>query len=140
MYCIRHIQNSELCLFRYMQAYSSKFSIIKSYSCILRYFWGIFSFIQAYLRPCVAIAYSEPYNLEADAYSKPFGSLTRHIQNPATVRTVYLSIIKPYSSIFKTLLNACIFRNLAYSESWNNQISSITASRCRLRTLSYLWR
>ena len=41
MYCIRHIQNFEIfrTLFcRYNQAYSSIFSIIKAYSCILKHY------------------------------------------------------------------------------------------------------
>ena len=40
--------------------------------------------------------------------------------------------------MFKTLCNACICRNLAYSEFWNIQNPSIIASRRIFRTLSYL--
>ena len=54
--------------------------------------------------------------LELEAYSKPCETLTRHIHNPAIVRTVYSGIIQPCSDIFRTLCNACIYRNLAYSE------------------------
>ena len=43
-----------------------------------------------------------------------------------------------YSEIFRTLCNAYIRRNLAYSESWNIQNPSIIASRRIFRTLSYL--
>ena len=49
----------ELCLFRYMQTYSSIFSIIKTYSCILKRYWGIFRLIQAYSAPCVSLTYSQ---------------------------------------------------------------------------------
>ena len=40
----------------------------------------------------------------------------------------YSWIIHPYSSIFGTLCNACICRNLVYLESWNIQNLSVTGS------------
>ena len=137
---IQNSVHSGIC--RHIQAYSALSSHIPAYWGILRHIQfhsSIFETLCSH-RMFTTLPYSEPCNLEAEAYSKPFETLIRHIQNLATVRTVYLSIIKPYSSIFKTLLNACIFRNLTYSESWNNQNSSITASRCILRTLPYLWK
>ena len=66
--------------------------------------------------------------LELEVYSKPCETLTRHIQIPGTVKTVYSGIIQPYSGIFRTLCNVCICRNLAYLEFWNIQIPSIIAS------------
>ena len=71
---------------------------------------------------------TNPY-LEPEAYLKPTETLTRHFQNPATGY---------YSAIFRTLGNACIRRNRAYSESWNIQDPSIITSLCIFRTLSYL--
>ena len=35
--------------------------------------------------------------LEPEPYSKPYANLTRHIHNPAIVRTVYSGTIQPYS-------------------------------------------
>ena len=66
---------------------------------------------------------------EPETYLKPCETLTRHIQNP---------VIGYYSDIFRTLCNIWVGRNLAYSESWNIENSSIIASQCILRTLSYL--
>ena len=59
------------------------------------------------------------------------GELLRHIR-------AYWDIIQPYSGIFRTLCNACIFRNLVYSESCIIQYSSIIASWRTFRTLWYL--
>ena len=79
--------------------------------------------IQAYSAPCVTGVFTTlPYlktlaYLEPEACSKPCETLTRHIQNPAIARNVYSGIIQPYSGIFRTLCNACICRNLTYSES-----------------------
>ena len=47
-------------------------------------------------------------------------------------------IIQPYSSIFRILCNACIYRNLTNVEYWNIQNPSIIASQHVFRTLSYL--
>ena len=74
------------------------------------------SLIQAYTAPCVTLAI---YNLvilqalaylESEAYSKPCGNLSRYIQNPAIVRTVYSGVIQPYSEPCITLL---------YAETWH---------------------
>ena len=46
--------------------------------------------------------------------------------------------MKRWPGIFRTLCNACIRRNLAYSESWNIQNSFIIASQRIFRILSYL--
>ena len=77
-------------------------------------------------RLCVTLTYSQL--LEPEKNSKPCKTLTRYIQNPATVRTVYPNIIHPYSGIFRTLHKACICKNLANLESWNIQNTSIIAS------------
>ena len=55
------------------------------------------------------------------------------ILSPGIFRTV-----KRWPGIFRTLCNACIRRNLAYSESWNIQNSFIIASQRIFRILSYL--
>ena len=75
--------------------------------------------------------------LELEAYPKRFEILSRHLQNPPMGRGVYSSIIKPYLSILETLCNACICRNLAYSESWNTQYPSIIALPRIFKTLPY---
>ena len=51
----RILAYSELCLFRYMQANSNMSSIIKTYSCIVTHYLGIFRFIQAYSEPTGSI-------------------------------------------------------------------------------------
>ena len=84
------------------------------------------------------LPFSESWHLVLEAYSKPCETMTRQIQNPARLRTVYPSLIQLYSGIFRTLRNTCICRNLGDSESWDIQRTFITASRRKLRTLSYL--
>ena len=54
---------------------------------------------------------------------------------PGIFRTLPWDIIQPYSGKFKTLCNACICRNLSYSESWNIQNSACWRI---FRTQSYL--
>ena len=93
---------------RCMQAYSSIFSIIKAYSCILRHYWIVFRLIKAYLAPCVTLTYSQTYHIPSpnifrtrgifktlwnfdQAYSEPcyrqnslfrhYSAIFRHIQN-----------------------------------------------------------
>ena len=72
--------------------------------------------IQAYTAPCVtlpihnlAILQALPY-LETEAYSKPCENLSRYIQIPAIVRTVYSGVIQPYSE-------PCVM--LSYAETWH---------------------
>ena len=61
------------------------------------------------------------------------------ILSPGIFRTVSLfRTVKRWPGIFRTLCNACIRRNLAYSESWNIQNSFIIASQRIFRILSYL--
>ena len=142
MYYIRHIQNSGIFRTLFIQAYSRIVSIIKAYSRLF-----IFRLIKAYSTPFITYAYSQPFLvqalacLELEAYLKPYETLARHIQNTVIVRTVttvYSGIIQPYSVIFRTLSNIYIWRNLAYSESWNIQNPSITVAQCIFRTLPYL--
>ena len=114
---------SALSLFRDMQAYTSIFSIIKAYS-------GLFRHIQHVLFPShihdLVILRALVY-LEQEAYSKPYKTLTKHIEDPAITRTVFSSITQSYSGIFRTLCNAYMCRNLAYSEYCNirNQVFSV---------------
>ena len=72
--------------------------------------------IEAYTSPCVTlpihnlvILQALPY-LEREAYSKPCENLSRYIQNPAIVRTVYSGVIQPYSE-------PCV--TLSYAETWH---------------------
>ena len=44
--------------------------------------------------------------------------MTRHIQDPAIVRTVYSDTTQSCSGIHRTLINICICRNLVYLETW----------------------
>ena len=48
--------------------------------------------------------------------------------------------MKRWPDIFRTLGNACICRNLAYSKSWYIQNSSIIAPGLLFIALSYLWK
>ena len=91
------------------------------------------------LRPCnLAIFWALAY-LEPEEHSKSYEIFTTHIQNLAIVRAVHSGIIQLYLSIFRTFCNACISRNLKYSESWNIQNPSIIASWSIFRTLFNLW-
>ena len=137
-----HIQNSPYTgIFRHIQANSALLRNIHTYKCIIKVHLDLFSVIFRALcnprifatLPIPSLAYLEP-----EAHSKPCETLTRHVQNPATVRTVYSSIIQLYSGIFITFCNRLIWRNLAYLESWNIQNSSIIAYQYIFRTLSYL--
>ena len=56
---------------------------------------------------------------------------------PGIFRTLPQGLIQSYSDIFRTLCNACIRRNLGYSESRNIQNPSIIAFRQMFRALSY---
>ena len=73
-------------------------------------------------------------------YFEPWLILNRrlirnHVKHwPGIFRTLSQGIIQPYSDIFRTLGNARIRRNLVYSESWNIQNPSITASWRIFRT------
>ena len=120
----RHSELSywELCLFRYLQAYSSKLGIIKANS-------GLFRHVK---HPVIhrVLAYLEP-----EAYSKHCSTLIRHSENPAIARTVCSGITHPYSGIFRTLCNVFMCRYLAHLKSWNIQNPFITASQRLLRTL-----
>ena len=113
---MEHIMEHIQALLRYIEdieAYSRISSIIKAYSHIFRH---------TLCNPCIlkillAIFRALTY-LELEAYSKPCETFTRNIQNLAivrTTRTVYSGIIQSNSGIFKTLCNAYISRNLAYS-------------------------
>ena len=96
-------------------AYSIIFSVIKTFmnvKILLRH-------IQAYSGPCVTLTYSEPCHSEPGIFRtgslfKILWNVDQHIQN---------FVIGHYSGIFKTLCNACIFRNLAYLEFWKIQNS-----------------
>ena len=137
-----HIQNSAYSgIWRHIQAYSALLRHIHEYWDIIKAYPGLFRHIQHPVKPShiynLTIFESLAY-LEPKAYSKPYKTLNRHIQNLTIVRTVYSSIIQQYSDIFRTSCNACLWGNLAYSESWNIQNSSIIASRRIFRALSYL--
>ena len=112
LYCIRHIQNSGIFTTLFIQVYAGIFKHIQHYYGIFTQIETLLRHIQAYsgifrtlcnLAIFLALAY-----LELEAYSKPYETLTRHIQNSAIVRTVYSDIIQPYSAIFRVLRNPCI--------------------------------
>ena len=105
-------------------------SKIQSWSALLRHIHAYWDIIYAYSSLFSTLSSPHIHNLAVFwAYLKPCETLTRHIQKPT---------IGHYSAIFRTLYNASIRRNLAYSESWNIQNPSIIASRRIFRTLSYL--
>ena len=112
---LRTLANSKLCLCWYMQTYSSIFSIIKAYLHIQAYS-GIFS---TFCNPDIfttlshSMSYIVIYSLLYKTYLKPCKTLTWNTESPVIVRTVYSGIIQPYSSIFRTLGNACTCRNLS---------------------------
>ena len=126
---ILHHTHSKFCHIQ-ISVYSGIFKRIQPYSALLRHidarsiieeYSSLFRHIQNPVQPSrvhnLAIFRSLAY-LKPEAYSKPWETLTKYIQNPAIVRTIYSCIIQPYSGIFKTLCNRCICRNLAYLESW----------------------
>ena len=89
---LRHIQNyvySGTC--RNIQAFLALLRHIQAYS-------GIFSTL-CNRHILTTAPYSEPWHIykQSHIYSKPCETLTRLIQNPTIVRTVYSSIIQPYS-------------------------------------------
>ena len=107
-----HIQNFPYTgIFRHIQAQSALLRNIHAYKCIIK---DIQTYFQSYSEPSVTLAYSQPCQfqalayLEPEAHSKPCETLTRHVQNPATVRTIYSSIIQLYSGIFVTFCNPVI--------------------------------
>ena len=96
--------------------------------------------IQAYSAPCVTLAYSQPCHILNPDISRTAG-VFKTMRN---VDQTYLKLChRHYSTIFRHIQNlvyiqnTCICRNLAYSESWNIQNSSIIASPRKFRTLSY---
>ena len=130
-----HIQNSVYSgIFRHIQGYSALWRHIHAYWRIFKAYSGLFRHIHHPLQPLyihnIVIFRALTY-LQPEAYSELCETLTRHIQNPAivrTFRTVFPGIIQPYSDIFRTLCNAYICRNLAYLESCNIQNPSLIAS------------
>ena len=129
----------ELCLFRYTEEFSSIFSTIEACSGMLRH-----ALNEIYSGPRKSLSYSQPCPIPSPGswriggILKPCETSPRSIQNPAIVRIVYSGIIQPYSGIFRALSNPFICSNLACWQFWNIQNSSITASRCMSRILSYL--
>ena len=72
------------------------------------------------------------------AYSKPCHILSHGIFRTGGLLKALWNVDQTCSGIFRTLYNACICRNLTYSESWNIQNPSITISQHIFRTLSNL--
>ena len=127
LYCIIHIQNSGIFRTLFIQVYTGISTHIEA---LLRHI----QFIQTYSTPCVTLTYSQyccipsPYIFRTGAYSKSCETLTRNIQNSATVRTVYSGNIQPYSDIFRAFSNPGICCNYEFWPSWNTQNHSIIAS------------
>ena len=79
----------ELRQFRYIQTYSSIFSIIKTHSGMLRHYLGIFTLIQAYSEPCEILTRHIENSIQAfshiQTYSEPCITFahaeTWHIRN-----------------------------------------------------------
>ena len=90
------------------------------------------------------LPYSEPWNLELEAYLKPYETFIRHIQNIAIVRTVYPSIIQPHSGMFITvqrlhIQKPGIFRILEYWEPSHNCILTHTQNPVIFGKIGKLW-
>ena len=116
---IQHSVFSGICW--HIQSYSASLRHIRKYWDIILAFSGLLSAPhKAHIFTILLYIYW--------AYLKPCETLTRHIKNPA---------IGHYSATLKTLYNACIRRNLAYTQSWNIQNPSIITSQSIFRTLSY---
>ena len=121
-----------------MLAYSIIFSVIKTYSDILRHYWSIFRHIQAYSAPCVILAYSQlchilnPDIFRTGGLFKILWNVDQAYSGPCTK-----GILQAYLDIFRILGNAYIRRTLAYLESWNIQNPSVIESRRIFRTLSF---
>ena len=120
---MKPIQNSgilKLSLSWYVQTYSTY---------ILMHIMTLLRKIQAYsgiFSTLFNLAYSQPCHLLRPGIFRiriifKTETLTEHIQNPASIRTVYSGIIQSYSDIFRTLYNCHKCRNLAYSRLWNIQ-------------------
>ena len=72
---------------------SSILRYIQTYWTLIRHIQALLTHIQAYSEPCITLTYPQPChilaNLKLEAYSEPSETLTKHIQNPAIVKTVY---------------------------------------------------
>ena len=105
---------------------------------------NIIRLIQAYLAPCVTLIYSQTCHIPSPGIFRTrviFKTLQKFHQAYSelnVVRIAYSAIIQSYSTICRSLCNACICRSLAYLESWNIQNPSIIGSHHIFRTLSYL--
>ena len=105
---------------------------------------NIIRLIQAYLAPCVTLIYSQTCHIPSPGIFRTrviFKTLQKFHQAYSErniVRIAYSAIIQSYSTICRSLCNACICRSLAYLESWNIQNPSIIGSHHIFRTLSYL--
>ena len=86
----------------------------------------------------ITLLYSESWHiLNPRLIQNPVKS-SEHIQNSDKR---HYSDILCNACTFRTLCNACIRRNMAYSKSWNIQNRSITAFwHMPVRNLSYLWK
>ena len=126
---IQHSVFSDLCW--HIQSYSALLRHIHTYWDTIKAYSGLLKHIQYPVQPShihnLAIFWSLAY-LEPEAYLKPCE--TDKAYSEPCHRTLF--------SHFRTLWNPCIWRNLAYSESWKIQKSSIIASQHILITLSYL--
>ena len=140
MYCIRHIQNSGIfgtLFFRYMPSYSIIFSVIKAFeNCILniiKAYSGLFRHIQH----LVTLAYSWPCHILSPSIFRTRGLFKTLWNVDQTYSEPCHRELFSHIQTFRNLRKACIRRNLAYSESWNIQNPSITASRRIFRTVLY---
>ena len=134
---------SALFFFRYMQAYSVVFSVIKAYSSILRHYYGIFRLIQAYSAPCVSLTYLQPCHILSPCIFRTRGLFKTlwNVDQPYSEpyhRALFIHI-QAYSKPCATLAyERESSEYLAYSKSWNIQCPSIIASQRVFRALSYL--
>ena len=133
MYCIRHIQNSGIFRTLFIQVHVVKFKHIQHYKGIFTYTEALLRHIQAYsciFGICVSLAYSQPCHIPNPGLFRTrgiFKTLGNFDQIYSECCHSQNSLFRHYSAIFRTLYNACIYKNLAYLESWNTQNPSVIA-------------
>ena len=101
----------ELCLFRYIQAYSTYSALFKhfhTYWGILKAYSGLFRHIQQPCNPCIfrTLPYFGPWQLETDTF-KTLWNFDQAYSGPC-LRTVYPSI----------QLHSWLSATLPYTETW----------------------
>ena len=130
-YTFKILPHLDLCLFRYIQAHSTIFSIIKAYW-RTKHYWGIFKLIQAYSEPCATLACSQPCHIpilgifKTGGILKTLGNFDQVYSEPCHSQN---NLFMYYSAIFRHIQNLVqplymqkpgIFGILVYLEPFHN--------------------